>query len=134
MPSKWRGGRCTPDPQGWQALAPIPGSHGHTVPGKGRAEIAGMRVAITAVHRTGPPFLSFRGVIPVSPGTSWEEGPSRHLSHSGGSSRFWLQALLTYGHWGALKALHFCGSGVLVRVSVPHGGLAALWSLALPGP
>lgn len=88
MPSKWRGGRCAPYPQGWQALAPTPGSHGHAVPGKGRAEIAGVQVAVTAVHRTEPPFLSFLGVIPVSPGTSWGEGPSPHLSCSGGSSRF----------------------------------------------
>lgn len=98
-------------------------------------ERAGQRlqVVITAVHRTEPPFFTFRDVIPVSPGISWGEGPSPHLSRSGGSSRFRLQALLIYGHWGALKALHFCGSGVLEKVSVPHGSLAALWSLALPG-
>lgn len=88
MPSKWRGGRCAPYPQGWQALAPTLGSHGHAVPGKGRAEIAGVQVAVTAVRRTEPPFLRFLGVIPVSPGTSWGEGPSPHLSCSGGSSRF----------------------------------------------
>lgn len=86
----------------------------------------GSLVAITALPHGS--LLLYLDMGPESLAVSFLE-LSLHSHVTTVTSNSWPQALLTSVHWGALKALCFYGSGLLlgggVGVSVPYGGHTA---------
>lgn len=143
--SRWRSGRRTCDPLGYQSQAPAPGSRDHTVCQESTGRTVQGSGAQCCAHGAGPPPPCFR--VP-SQGPQLRPGWSQHQG-SGHSTtgevtaprgRWWLllrsHALLARGHWGAPTALHLVVLESRWGVSVPCGrpGRLLVTAILVPEP